>query len=414
MIPQVKCDGVDCHFMNYLVYGVALALGLALQACGGGGASSSASGNSNLASDLQTSSYGYKAAVSSFAPQVQVSALTGLTVSDLDTRNVVTFGDFFQEGPGAIAAFVMVNQPGGARPFFLKRNGAAWVDQTSAVLSPTTGCATASSAITADFNGDGRHDVFVTCKDGLGESQWLFISNASTKVFQKIALRAPSGAAYTFKATQAAAADINNDGVMDLVIADPLSGLKFLLGASPVSATAPTFSLAPSRLVNGVVSGGYALPTGIQGVQLIPNASSRFDLIVMGDSSNGFPTWKITGSSDTSVGATSPGTFFYFQDAFAKAFPIGADLSAPWIATDVFLDSGAYYLNLYRSDRPNQMTLAKVDLNLAGEMSARQTSPVTSDGVSARLFPMASGIVAFDGDCPVATSSSRCGLVFNK
>lgn len=112
MIPQVKCDGVDCHSMNYLVYCVALALGLALQACGGGGSSISASGNSSLASDLQTSSYGYKAAVSQFAPQVQVSALTGLAVTDLDTRNVVTFGDFFQEGPGAIAAFVMANQPG--------------------------------------------------------------------------------------------------------------------------------------------------------------------------------------------------------------------------------------------------------------------------------------------------------------
>jgi hypothetical protein len=78
------------------------------------------------------------------------------------------------------------------------------------------------------------------------------------------------------------------------------------------------------------------------------------------------------------------------------------------------LDSGAYYLNLYRSDRPNQMTLAKVDLNLAGEILARQTSPVTTDGVSARLLPLASGIVAFDSDCPVVTSTSRCGLVFNK
>ena len=402
--------------MKYLFHGLALALCFVLQACGGGGggSSSGSSSNSGLASDLQTSSYGYKAVVSQFAPQLQAAVLTGLTVTDADTRNVVTFGDFFQEGPGAIAAFVMVNQPSGARPFFFKRNGTTWVDQTSAVLSDTTGCATASSAITADFNGDGRHDVFVTCKGGAGESQWLFISNASTKIFQKIALRAPSGAAFTYKATQAAAADINNDGVMDLVIADPLAGLKFLLGTSPASLTAPTFSLAPARLVNGVVAGGYALPTGIQGVQLIPNASSRFDLIVMGDSSNGFPIWKITGSSDTSVGATSPGTFFYFQDAFAKAFPIGADLSAPWIATDVFLDSGAYYLNLYRSDRPNQMTLAKVDLNLAGEILARQTSPVTTDGVSARLLPLASGIVAFDSDCPVVTSTSRCGLVFNK
>jgi hypothetical protein len=78
------------------------------------------------------------------------------------------------------------------------------------------------------------------------------------------------------------------------------------------------------------------------------------------------------------------------------------------------MDAGVYYLNLFRSDRPNQMTLAKVDLNLTGEIAARQTSAVTSDGVSARLFPTSSGIVAFDGDCPLATPSSRCSVVFNK
>ena len=134
--------------MKYLFHGLALALCFVLQACGGGGggSSSGSSSNSGLASDLQTSSYGYKAVVSQFAPQLQAAVLTGLTVTDADTRNVVTFGDFFQEGPGAIAAFVMVNQPSGARPFFFKRSGTTWVDQTSAVLSDTTGCATASSA----------------------------------------------------------------------------------------------------------------------------------------------------------------------------------------------------------------------------------------------------------------------------
>lgn len=403
--------------MKYLFQWVAVALSFALQACGGGGGGGASAGSSSSvspASDLQSSSYGYKSAIAQLAPQVQISAVTGLTVSDADTRNVVTFGDFFQEGSGAISAFVMVNQAGGARPFFLRREGTSWVDKTSDVLATTTGCGLASSAITADFNADGRHDVFVTCKDGTGESQWLFISNASTKRFQKLALQSPTGTPFTFKATQATAADINSDGVMDLVIADPTSGLKFLLGTAPVSATAPTYALAPNRLISGVLTSGHTLPTGIQGVQLIPNASSRFDLIVMGNSSNGFPTWRITGSADTSVGAASPGTFFYFQDAYAKAFPVGSDSSAPWIATDVFMDAGVYYLNLFRSDRPNQMTLAKVDLNLTGEIAARQTSAVTSDGVSARLFPTSSGIVAFDGDCPLATPSSRCSVTFNK
>ena len=424
--PQVKSVGVDGYFMKYLFCIGVFALSMALHGCGGGGggggpSSGDGSGDSP-ASDLQTSSYGYKLALSQLEPQVQASSLTGLSVTDADTRNVVTFGDFFQEGSGAFSAFVMVNQPGGyAQPFFFKRIGSTWVNKTSDVLDAgTTGCATASSAITADFNGDGRHDVFVTCKGGTGEAQWLFISNASTRVFQKIPLLPPSSTPYNFKATQAAAADINADGVMDLVIAVPASGPQVLLGTAPANATIPTFSVAsPARLVDGTLSTGDSLPHGIHGVRLIPNVnpSIRWDLILMGDSTNGNSVWKITGSSDTTVGTPSPGTFFYFQNAYAKAFPIASSGAAPWIANDVFMDGGAYYLNLYRSDQPQQMTLAKVDLNLAGEVLARQTTLVTSDGVSAQLLPTSAGIVVYDGDClsqSIAASSSRCSTRFNK
>ena len=255
----------------------------------------------------------------------------------------------------------------------------------------------------------------MACKGngGLAESQWLFLSNASTGLFQKIALQNASGVPYSFKVTQAAAADINNDGVMDLVLADPDQGVQVLLGTSPVSSTSPKFSLAPERLV---VTG--SLPARVQGVQLIPVAdpSVRLELILMGDSTNGFPAWRITGSLDTTVVGKAPGTFFYYHPTYAKAFPITADGSAPWVVTDVFVDSGSYYLNLYRGDIPNQMALAKVDLNLAAETQARLIAS-TNDGASAQLLPVTSGIVVYDGDCTaqsVATSLSRCRVLFNK
>lgn len=415
MNPQVKCFGVDCYFMKYLFHGLALVLCFVLQACGGGGGggSSGNTGNGSLVSDGQSTSYGYKAAVSQFTPQVQASALSGLAVSvtDMDTRNAVTFGDFFQQGPGNLAAFVMVNQAGGlAQPRFFRMESGQWTDRTALVLDAgVSGCATASWAITADFNNDLRPDVFVGCKGSGGEQQWFFLSNATTGKFQKIPLVKPSNEAYSILVNQAAAADINADGVMDLVLVHPNSAPMILLGSIPVSSASPQFTQEDSRL-----TGRSSLPGNIHGVQLIPSNDSnvRLEMILMGDSTNGTPVWRITGSPDTTVGAKKPGTFFYFGVAsLAKAFPITGEV------TDVLRLGDYYYLNIAAS---NQMSLAKVKSDLSQEIELPRQTFATSDGVSAQLVAVASGIVVYDGDCvkqsmaASAASNSRCRALFNK
>ena len=397
--------------MKYLFHGLALALCFVLQACGGGGGGggSGATGNGSLVSDGQSTSYGYKAVVSQFTPQVQASALSGLAVSDMDmdTRNAVTFGDFFQQGPGNLAAFVMVNQAGGlAQPRFFRMESGQWTDRTALVLDAgISGCATASWAITADFNNDLRPDVFVGCKGSGGEQQWFFLSNATTGKFQKIPLVKTSNEAYSIQVNQAAAADINADGVMDLVLVHPNSEPMILLGSIPVSSASPQFTRDDSRLTG-------SLPKNIHGVQLIPSNDSnvRLEMILMGASSNGKPVWRITGSPDTTVGAKKPGTFFYFGVAsLAKAFPITGEV------TDVLRLGDYYYLNIAAS---NLMSLAKVSSDLSQDWPLQTFE--TTDGVSAQLVAVASGIVVYDGDCvkqsmaASAASKSRCRALFNK
>jgi hypothetical protein len=118
------------------------------------------------ASSVFSTSYEYKQnAQSLLYPVVSSAQLLGKTISDPDSRNTVTFGDYFREGAGHLSAFVMINTPGGQSvPHFFRSVNSLWVDQTSTILSDTSGCLDASFAITADFNGDARHDVLVTCK----------------------------------------------------------------------------------------------------------------------------------------------------------------------------------------------------------------------------------------------------------
>ena len=81
------------------------------------------------------------------------------------------FGDFFQDGSLAMVAGSgyyggdngYTSTIAGKLYFFHSDGKGGWIDQTSKLLGDQTGCITARRLIVADFNGDGKPDIFVSC-----------------------------------------------------------------------------------------------------------------------------------------------------------------------------------------------------------------------------------------------------------
>jgi hypothetical protein len=367
-------------------------------------------------SSIFSTSYEYKQdARKLLVPSLNVAALLGQAVTDLDTRNAITFGDFFREGSGQFSAFVMVNSPSGfASAHFFHMESGQWVDRTSLVLKDTVGCQQATFAITADFNSDQRHDVMVTCRGSAAsgkESQFLYLSDAKTGIFQKITLHDRSLTPYQFKAYQAAAADLNADGLMDLVLVDPTQAPIVLLANASLLSNERSFDLAPGRVIDNAQNS--MIPTQLHSVQIIPSATKRLDLFLMGSLSNGRPSVWIKGSPDTVISNPQKGTFFYANSSYALLFPITSMESF-----DLFYEAGFFYLNL-QDPSQTMMRVAKVSEATWGEVIPSMMVAVkNTDGVSAQFLRNSAGnIVVMDANCDpqnVAVAKniySRCALL---
>ncbi len=375
-------------------------------------------------SSVFSTSYEYKQDARAMASTAVFSSnLLGLKILDADSRNAVTFGDYFREGVGHYSAFVMVNNPGGlGSAHFFQNQAGVWVDKTSSILKDMSGCQTATFAITADFNGDHRHDVLVTCKgtpNNGKEAQILYLSNDATGVYQKVFLHNPAMINYQFKAEQAAAADLNGDGLMDLVVADPNQPAIVLMAQKSAVSSDVSFVQVTDRIIDS--ASNPMLPTQLHGVQIIPypGAAKRLDLILMGGlinnnvgtKGNGLPTLWIKGSADTTV-TLSPqaGTFFYSNSGYAQGFPITTMES-----TDVFYEPGFFFLNL-QDPAHTQMRVARISESTWVETLPSMTLAATyGDGISLQVIRNSAGkIVVYDGDCKPqaqAVSTSRCSFI---
>ena len=139
----------------------------------------------------------------------------------------VAFADFFQEGKNSMVWFTNRTNykqpaepsPPGTIKFFKFDDNGNPIDYTSTVLNNLTGCISPRKLLVADFNGDGKPDIFAACHGAewgavwAGEHPRILLSQPDGK-YKNVELNVNC---YCHSAT---AADLNGDGFVDILTSD--------------------------------------------------------------------------------------------------------------------------------------------------------------------------------------------------
>jgi hypothetical protein len=139
--------------------------------------------------------------------------------------HAMAYGDFFQEGTISLMSSPVVANPAipadidkTGQVYFYKMINGLWVDRTSEILTDTTGCVWPRKAVSADFNGDGKPDIFLACHGFdappfAGEKQVIFLSQTDG-TYKRTVLD------FNCYCHGATAADFKGNGFADIVITD--------------------------------------------------------------------------------------------------------------------------------------------------------------------------------------------------
>lgn len=142
------------------------------------------------------------------------------------------FADFFRDGQNTLvtSSTEYLNDPNAtpsnARPghikFWRKDSNGNWVNHTQEILADDTGCLLARKVVIADFNGDGRPDVFFSCsgfdaEPFPGEHPRILLSQLDGSYQNKVM-------DFNCYCHGAAAADFDHNGYADIVVGDFLMG----------------------------------------------------------------------------------------------------------------------------------------------------------------------------------------------
>ena len=210
----------------------------------------------------------------------------------------VAMADFFQDGSLSLVVFtnnfVPVTDPlyskAVGHAYFFKKVGNGWVDSTALVMKDQTGCITPRKVLVADFNGDGRPDVFASCSGvdlaaGGGEQPRFLMSQVDGS-YKNVA------APVICYCHGAAAAEMNKKGYADIVATDTRPFQKpFML----INDGQGNFSVDKTRFSNELDpfdAAGSARP--IYTVDMIDfNNTGKFDIIFAG-AETGDATWSTT------------------------------------------------------------------------------------------------------------------------
>jgi FG-GAP-like repeat len=381
---------------------------LVLLGCGGGGGS----GLIPPPLAVEASSYGNKNSISFDQPQV-----TGVTNSIAAS---LTLGDFAQEG--AYSAFVAVGQQAGVpKASFYRKSGSGW-SEISGLLTGTNKdvCNNIIQAITADFNGDGKPDVYVVC--GGNAKQVFFMSQGKEYVRQE--------SSFTLTDSWGAAAgDLDGDGDVDLVLTNIGFTYAYLNDGQKLGAA--SFGSLPSEgRIPKVATGNVDFPTQHRKVFLLPRIGRGPDLVIGGDgASNNYKTMILlkNDSGYFYANADSPSTFNSFE-----GYPIATEALKPLdlVETSRFLyvlardtDISAAVTaqtNLFvlRYELPANNNPAISILNLTAADGTNTTNEASfavfkqttapSDGLVSQFKPVNGKLVAYDGGCQ--TLANRCAF----
>ncbi|MBC3810088.1 DUF4214 domain-containing protein [Undibacterium aquatile] len=146
----------------------------------------------------------------------------------------LAYGDFFQTGEISMVAFSNLGHyynatigtvPEQGKIYFFKNENGQWVDRTTDLLKDNAGCISPRKLLVADFNNDGIPDVYSAChgseqgdpKTWPGENQRVLLSQPDG-TYKNIRLD------LSCYCHGAAAADIDNNGTIDIVTSDGLLG----------------------------------------------------------------------------------------------------------------------------------------------------------------------------------------------
>ena len=258
-----------------------------LGACGGGGGNDGATGGGG-ASITPTAPLASTpiATTTSYANFKQIGlAPQALPPGDNTVR---AYGDFTGNGRPDLFRAVITYNPGlpvsQATPsrfeFYARQSDGRYAATTA--LPPQAGCLHPRKAIVADFNNDGRPDVFVACR-GYNAAPFPGETN-------KVVLSQPDGRYQVSDASLdvgfnhgATAADLNGDGKVDVVVVnnfDPDRAYVLLNDG-----TGHFTRESPSRLPASMRSGNY------YSVELVDiNEDGKLDLLLGGHEFEGAPT----------------------------------------------------------------------------------------------------------------------------
>lgn len=155
--------------------------------------------------------------------------------SKVTMGNAVAFADFFQDGSYSMVTHSLEYNPQDLSTaskvghiHFWKNVSGKWVDNTVKLLLNSAGCVHPRKASVADFNGDGKPDVFFACHgfDATpfpGESPIVLLSQPDG-TYRSVVVPV------TCFCHSASAADVDGDGYPDLIVTgDMVAGQPFFL-----------------------------------------------------------------------------------------------------------------------------------------------------------------------------------------